>query len=85
MSLYVCKLSEFGVLPTRGSAKAAGYDLYSAYPYSIPPRGRVVCKTDVSISIPDGTYGRIAGRSGLAKYSVDVAAGVIDGDYRGSY
>ena len=34
--------------------------------------------------MPDGTYGRIAPRSGLAsKHFIDTGAGVIDADYRG--
>lgn len=40
--------------------------------------------TDLSIAIPEGTYARIAPRSGLAwKNSIDVLAGVVDADYRG--
>ncbi|KAE8729224.1 Deoxyuridine 5'-triphosphate nucleotidohydrolase [Hibiscus syriacus] len=40
--------------------------------------------SDLSISIPEGTYARVAPRSGLAwKHSIDVGAGVIDADYRG--
>lgn len=40
--------------------------------------------TDLSISCPVGTYGRIAPRSGLAlKHGIDVGAGVVDADYRG--
>ena len=36
------------------------------------------------MAIPEGNYGRIAPRSGLAaKHSIDVGAGVIDSDYRG--
>ena len=36
------------------------------------------------MAVPNGTYGRIAPRSGLAwKKFIDVGAGVIDGDYRG--
>ena len=36
------------------------------------------------MAIPDGNYGRIAPRSGLAaKNMIDVGAGVIDSDYRG--
>lgn len=40
--------------------------------------------TDISIAVPDGYYGRVAPRSGLAlKHFIDVGAGVIDADYRG--
>ena len=42
-------------------------------------------KTDISIQIPTGYYGRVAARSGLAlKHSIDIGAGVIDEDYRGN-
>lgn len=42
-------------------------------------------KTDISISFPHGLYARVAPRSGLAwKNSIDVGAGVIDVDYRGT-
>ena len=41
-------------------------------------------KTDLSVACPEGTYARIAPRSGLAKKKgIDVGAGVIDADYRG--
>lgn len=40
--------------------------------------------TGIAVAIPDGYYGRIAPRSGLAaKFGIDVLAGVIDEDYRG--
>ena len=39
---------------------------------------------DISISVPKGTYGRIAPRSGLAvKHGITTGAGVIDADYTG--
>lgn len=42
-------------------------------------------KTDIQIEVPEGTYGRVAPRSGLAwKNFIDVGAGVIDQDYRGN-
>lgn len=44
-----------------------------------------ICKTDLQISIPEGCYGRVAPRSGLAaKNFIDVGAGVVDADYRGN-
>ena len=70
-------------LPTRSSALAAGYDLYSAESVSIPPRMRKLISTEVSISVPPGTYGRIAPRSGMSVRGVDIGAGVIDADYAG--
>ena len=40
--------------------------------------------TDTAIAVPNGTYGRIASRSGLAdKHHLAVGAGVIDADYTG--
>ncbi|PNP41413.1 hypothetical protein TGAMA5MH_06739 [Trichoderma gamsii] len=82
--LQVKKLSPQGRLPTRGSAFAAGYDVYAARDTTVPARGKVLVDTDISIAVPAGTYGRIAPRSGLAsKHFIDTGAGVIDADYRG--
>uniref|UniRef100_UPI0037E98547 deoxyuridine 5'-triphosphate nucleotidohydrolase, mitochondrial isoform X1 n=1 Tax=Semicossyphus pulcher TaxID=241346 RepID=UPI0037E98547 len=83
--LRFAKLSEHATTPTRGSAKAAGYDLYSAYDYSIGPLDKAIVKTDIQIAVPHGCYGRVAPRSGLAaKNFIDVGAGVVDEDYRGN-
>ncbi|GAB1310976.1 Deoxyuridine 5'-triphosphate nucleotidohydrolase [Madurella fahalii] len=82
--LLIKKLSDKARLPTRGSAFAAGYDLYAARDTTIPARGKALVDTDISMSVPAGTYGRIAPRSGLAaKHFIDTGAGVIDADYRG--
>ncbi|KAG1169264.1 hypothetical protein G6F70_008487 [Rhizopus microsporus] len=82
--LFVKRLSEYAKLPTRGSAHAAGYDLYCAHDTVIPAQGKSIVATDISIAIPEGHYGRVAPRSGLAsKHHLDTGAGVIDADYRG--
>ncbi|XP_057832845.1 deoxyuridine 5'-triphosphate nucleotidohydrolase [Cryptomeria japonica] len=82
--LRVKKLSSNAILPSRGSPLAAGYDLSSVTACVVPARGKAMVPTDLSIAIPEGTYARIAPRSGLAwKHSIDVGAGVIDADYRG--
>lgn len=83
--LRFVRLSEHATAPTRGSARAAGYDLYSAYDCTVPPMEKAVVKTDIQIAVPSGCYGRVAPRSGLAvKHFIDVGAGVIDEDYRGN-
>ncbi|GAX74235.1 hypothetical protein CEUSTIGMA_g1684.t1 [Chlamydomonas eustigma] len=83
--LRVKKLSEHATVPSRGSSSAAGYDLSSAYEYTVPAHGKECIKTDISIQVPPGTYGRVAPRSGLAaKHFIDTGAGVIDEDYRGN-
>ena len=71
-------------MPFKGSEQAAGYDLASPDEHVLAPGQRKVIPTGLRIICPDGTYGRIAPRSGLAaKHGVDVLAGVVDADYRG--
>lgn len=83
--LKFAKLTTNAFAPTRGSPLSAGYDLYAAYDAEVPVGHRVLVKTDLQISIPENTYGRVAPRSGLAyKKGIDVGAGVIDADYRGN-
>lgn len=83
--LQVKLLSQNARLPTKGSADAAGYDLYAAAEVAIPPASKALIPTDIAVSMPEGVYGRIAARSSVAaKYHVDVGAGVIDRDYRGN-
>jgi dUTP pyrophosphatase len=78
------RLDPKALLPTRGSPSAAGLDLYSIEPISLQPRERRLIKTGLAVDIPEGYYGRLAPRSGLAtQKGIDVLAGVIDADYRG--
>ena len=60
-------------------ASCGGYDLSASAAAVIPRRGRALVKTDLFAALPEGTYGRIAPRSGLAwKHFLDTGAGVID-------
>jgi len=84
MDVKIKLLSENAKIPTAGTSFCAGYDLYSSEDGSIQPNQRVLVKTNISVCIPYGYYGRIAPRSGLAyKNGIDILAGVIDSDYRG--
>jgi dUTP pyrophosphatase len=78
------KLDSNATLPTRGSLAAAGLDLYSIEAVYLHPNQRLLVRTGLAVAIPEGCYGRLAPRSGLAtKMGLDVLAGVIDSDYRG--
>ena len=79
------KLSIHAQTLTRGSPKAAGLNLYSASSTTVPSRGKELIRTSLQIQLPDGCYGTIAPRSGLALYHhVHVGGGVIDRDFRGN-
>lgn len=53
--LQVKKLAPSAKLPTRGSAFAAGYDVYASKDTTVPARGKVLVDTDISIAVPAGT------------------------------
>ena len=71
--------------PTRETAGSIGYDLRSPRFARIPPKGGTYyLPLRIAFQIPEGHYGRLAPKSGLAIYrSIGVLAGVIDQDYRG--
>lgn len=82
------KLRENAIVPTYGSADAAGADLYAAIdaPVSIQPDETVLIPTGLSFEIPQGYAGFVYARSGLASKRGLAPAnkvGVIDSDYRG--
>lgn len=83
MHLVVTLTDSLAQLPSKGSIGAAGYDLFSLETRTLAGRGgRGMFSTGLSFTVPLGTYGRIAPRSGLAvKAGIDVLAGVIDRDY----
>lgn len=89
-NIKVKKLNEFAKLPTRGSSDAAGLDLYAniSEPIIIEPHTTCKIGTGISMELPNGTFGAIFARSGLAtKKGLRPAncTGIIDSDYRGEY
>ena len=86
----VKKLRPNAVLPTYGTASAAGADLYACLenPVTIAPGETVLIPTGLAMEIPVGCAGLIYARSGLAcKRDLAPAnkVGVIDSDYRGEF
>ena len=90
MTIQVKKLNSSAILPTRGSAFSAGYDLSAcvAEPVLILPGETQKIGTGISAALPNGTFGAVFARSGLAsKQGLRPAncVGVIDSDYRGEF
>ena len=89
MELKIKKLHPKAILPTYGSAGAAGADLYAlpeGDPIVIGPGETVMIHTGLSMAIPEGYVGLNFARSGLASKRGLAPAnkvGVIDSDYRG--
>lgn len=86
----VKKLRENAILPTYGSAEAAGADLYACLDADImiAPGESVFVPTGLSMELPKGFAGFIYARSGLAcKRGLAPAnkVGVVDSDYRGEF
>lgn len=82
------KLNTNAIIPTQGSSQAAGYDLYACINNQIyiPAHQTRVIPTGIAVELPEGTFGGIYARSGLAtKEGLRPAncVGVIDSDYRG--
>ena len=74
--LQVKLLRGNAVLLARGSAGVVGYDLCVASNCVIPSRGKGTVETGLAVSLPLGTYARIAPRSGLAiRNFIDVGGG----------
>jgi dUTP pyrophosphatase len=77
-------LSKEAKIPMRANPPDAGADLCSVEDFVLNPLERKAIATGISVEIPEGYYGRIAPRSGLAyKNGLDVLAGVVDSSYRG--
>ncbi len=90
MNIQIKKLEKTATIPTRGSKCAAGYDLYASmddigqvtiHPY----KTQNIC-TGIAMAIPEGYFGAIYARSGIAAnrgLRPANCVGVLDSDYRG--
>ena len=73
-------------MPERAHAGDAGYDLRSVEQVDLPPGGRALVRTGISVAIPDGYAGLVLPRSGLAvRHGISLVntPGLIDSGYRG--
>jgi dUTP pyrophosphatase len=79
------RISDSAYEPLKVDSDCAGFDLRSSQTICAPARSPTLVLTDLQIEVPEGCYGRIAPRSGLAlgKF-IDIGGGVIDRSYRGN-
>ena len=88
--IKVKRLRERAVIPTYGSAEAAGADLYACLEgkITIAPGETAFVPTGIAMEIPTGCAGLVFARSSLGtKRGLAPAnkVGVIDSDYRGEF
>ena len=88
MKIPCKKLRDNAVLPTRGTALAAGVDLYALLPdgqesATVAPQGKYLFPTGVAVEIPEGYVGLVFARSGIAtkrQLAPANCVGVIDAE-----
>ena len=88
MKINIKKLTDTAIMPERGSAYAAGYDLFADVKENMEIKAHktVMIPTGLAMEIPEGYFGGIFARSGLASKEALRPAncvGVVDADYRG--
>ncbi len=82
--LKVKKLRPDAVLPVRKRKGDAGLDLYAVEDVVLKPGEWKAVPTGIAVEIPEGHFGLIKDRSGLAlKHALHCLAGVVDENYRG--
>lgn len=86
--IKIKKINKEAKLPTHGSEYSAGYDLYACIPTEtiVKPFSTLEVGTGLAMALPEGTFGAIYARSGLATREHLRPAncvGIIDSDYRG--
>lgn len=90
MNVKVKKLNENAIIPTKGSKESAGYDLYAYCNNTIiiEPHKTVKISTGLAFQPPEGYFGAIFARSGLATNNglrPGNCVGVCDQDYTQEY
>lgn len=89
IEVKIKKINNKAITPTRSSTQAAGYDIYACLDkdqIEIEPQRSIKVNTGLALEIPDGYFGGIFARSGLAtkeNLRPSNCVGVIDSDYRG--
>lgn len=79
MKLRYAKLVEGAFAPTRKNKTDAGLDIYSLEDVIIPPHNQKVCKTGITLEVPEGFMVRLLPKG---KSSYLIGSGVVDAYYQ---
>lgn len=81
----IAKMESNARMPTKGSAHAAGWDLYCLEETVVSFRSSVKIRTGLRVAIPEGYEGQVRARSSLGSKGLILphSIGTIDADYRG--
>lgn len=86
LKILVKKLTPSAKIPEQSKTEIpdAGWDLFTIENKRITGHGKFAVRTGIALAIPEGWYGQIKNRSGIAVNTpLMVDAGVIDPGYRG--
>jgi dUTP pyrophosphatase len=86
VDIKIKKLLGTAIIPTFGTAQAAGFDFYAAETIVVPAKQKKIIPTGLAMEIPEGYEVQVRPRSGTSlKTSLLIAnsPGTIDADYRG--
>ena len=85
LTVHFARLDERAILPTQGSALAAGWDMYALEDTVVTKGSSVLIRTGWAAAIPVGWEGQLRCRSSLGKKGMIMPNGIgtIDADYRG--
>ena len=86
MTVKIKPLYENTIIPTKADKGSAGFDLYAQICVWIEPHKTEKVSVGFAMELPDGTFGAIYARSGLATKKglrPANAVGIVDSSYRG--
>ena len=83
MKIKIKRLHPDAKMPTRGTASAAGFDLYASKPAVLGSHEPKMIATGLAFEIPDSYVGVVYSRSSTAQQGVVITPLLVDADYRG--
>ncbi|MBN1970546.1 MAG: dUTP diphosphatase [Candidatus Delongbacteria bacterium] len=85
MIIKVMRMNSDAIVPSKKSKDDAAWDIYASKDTVIINGKSGIVETGIAIEYPEGFWGQIEGRSGLASRGIFPVGGIIDNGYRGEH